>query len=330
MAQLLTIIIGLFLSYLPNSPESPAPRKGPAGIDIRSERISSFDLRDSSLRRFGALEFRGGLVLKSVYSRFGGFSAIRVKPDGSHFIALSDRGFWLSGCIVYAADHPAGVTDAFMAPVLDSQGKSSDWDTESLAEDGGTLYAGIERINRIMRFAYRKNGLHARAQPVPVPPELRSLPNNQGLEGLVFVPRKYLLGGTLIAFSEQELDPAGNLIAFLIGGPHPGLFAVKRTDDYDISDAALLPDGNILILERHLSLIRGVSLRIRRISAAEIKPRAVVDGPTLIEADMRCQIDNMEALSVHSTPSGATVLTLMSDDNFSPLQRTLLLQFTLK
>jgi hypothetical protein len=38
----------------------------------------------------------------------------------------------------------------------------------------------------------------------------------------------------------------------------------------------------------------------------------------------------MEALGVHRSRSGETVLTLMSDDNFSPIQRTLLLQFVLK
>ena len=44
---------------------------------------------------------------------------------------------------------------------------------------------------------------------------------------------------------------------------------------------------------------------------------------------MGFQIDNMEGLSVHRDARGALVLTLISDDNFSPLQRTLLLQFTL-
>ena len=44
---------------------------------------------------------------------------------------------------------------------------------------------------------------------------------------------------------------------------------------------------------------------------------------------MGYQIDNMEGLSVHRAPDGALVLTLISDDNFSPLQRTVLLQFTL-
>jgi hypothetical protein len=35
------------------------------------------------------------------------------------------------------------------------------------------------------------------------------------------------------------------------------------------------------------------------------------------------------AAGLSVTPEGDTVLTLISDDNFSPIQRTLLLQFTL-
>jgi hypothetical protein len=38
----------------------------------------------------------------------------------------------------------------------------------------------------------------------------------------------------------------------------------------------------------------------------------------------------MEGLAVHRDGAGALVLTLISDDNFSVLQRTLLLQFTLE
>ena len=70
-------------------------------------------------------------------------------------------------------------------------------------------------------------------------------------------------------------------------------------------------------------------MRIRSVPFTAIKPGALVDGPELIFADMASQVDNMEGLSVHRDASGALVLTLISDDNFSPLQRTLLLQFTL-
>ena len=83
------------------------------------------------------------------------------------------------------------------------------------------------------------------------------------------------------------------------------------------------------MLERRFSWARGVAMRIRSVPLAAIKPGALVDGPELIFADMGHQIDNMEGLSVHRDADGALVLTLISDDNFSPLQRTLLLQFTL-
>jgi hypothetical protein len=51
------------------------------------------------------------------------------------------------------------------------------------------------------------------------------------------------MGGTLIAISERGLDEKGDLRAFLIGGPAPGTFAIKRGEKFDISDAALLPSG---------------------------------------------------------------------------------------
>ncbi len=44
---------------------------------------------------------------------------------------------------------------------------------------------------------------------------------------------------------------------------------------------------------------------------------------------MGYQIDNLEGLSVHRASSGEVVLTMVSDDNFSLLQRTILLQFAL-
>jgi hypothetical protein len=44
---------------------------------------------------------------------------------------------------------------------------------------------------------------------------------------------------------------------------------------------------------------------------------------------MSYQIDNMEGLSVHRGADGRLVFTMISDDNFSSLKRTILLQFTL-
>jgi hypothetical protein len=146
---------------------------------------------------------------------------------------------------------------------------------------------------------------------------------------LVVVRKGLPLAGTLIAFSERGLDPDGNLIAFLVGGPTPGQFSVRRTENYDISDAVLLPSGEVLILERKFSWFTGVNIRIRSIPVKSIAPGALVDGPALFAADLGDEIDNMEGLEAHTGADGETVLTMVSDDNFSMLQRTLLLQFTL-
>ena len=85
----------------------------------------------------------------------------------------------------------------------------------------------------------------------------------------------------------------------------------------------------LVLLERRFSWTSGLSVRIRRITLGEIRPGALVNGPILFEADLGYEIDNMEGLSVHRSAGGEIVLTLISDDNFSIIQRTLLLQFTL-
>jgi hypothetical protein len=280
----------LVLAAVPDVQAPPAAAPSSA-IELRAEPITGFEIRDPSRRQFGLLEFRGGLVLRSSDRNFGGLSAIRVAADGTHFIALTDKGWWFRGRIVYQGTRPIGIADAEMAPILGADGRplaARGWyDTESIAEDGGTLYVGLERVHQIVRFNYGKEGLAARGRPIPVPPELRALPSN------------------------------------------PGNFAVRRSANFDVTDAALLPGGAVLLLERRFSWTGGLAIRMRRIMLSAIKPGVVVDGEVLFEADLGYEIDNMEGLSVHRNGGGEIVLTLVSDDNFSVLQRTLLLQFTL-
>src|SRR5690242_4360810 len=217
-ASVATFFFALALNTLPGAAQAPDP---PTSINIVAQRLPGFDHADLTRRQFGLLEFRGGLALSASFKHFGGLSAIRVQPDGANFIALSDRGWWLKGRIVYDGDRPSAIADAQMAPILGPDGlalSSRGWyDTESIAQDGGTLYVGIERVNRIVRFDFGKDGVLARGQPIDVPPGVRGLPNNKGLEAMVFVPRGLPLGGTLIAISERGLTRDGNLNAFLIG-----------------------------------------------------------------------------------------------------------------
>lgn len=319
----------------------PAPEHGvtePVSIEVNARQIPSFEPRDRSRVRFGSLEFRSGLVLTSPYRGFGGLSAIRLDAGGERFLAVSDQGGWFTGVIRYSGGKMVGLDDVEAAPVLGAEGRPITekrywYDTESLARDGSFVYVGLERVNQIMRFDFSRGGTRARGEVIPTPPAVRKLPSNKGLEALVFVPKgkdqTMPLAGTLIAFSERGLDADGNLVAFLIGGPTPGQFSVRRTEKFDISDATLLPSGELLILERKFSWFTGINIRIRAIPLKSIAPNALVDGPELFAADLGHEIDNMEGIDAHVTPEGETVLTLISDDNFSLLQRTLLLQFAL-
>jgi hypothetical protein len=301
-------------------------------IEVQAAAISSFDLNDRELRQFGKLVYRGGLQLKSSAKEFGGISSLRVYPDGSRFLAVTDVGRWLRGRIVYSGAAPAGLADVEMAPLLGPDGKRLTqrrwYDIEAMTEDAGTVYVGIERVHQIVKFDFAKQGFRAKGEPIPVPESFKDFPGNKGIEGLAVVPKGQPLAGALIVITEAVLDAAGNNRAFLLGGPKPGAFTITRTDDFDVTDCSLLPNGDLLILERRFSLLR-TGTRIRRIAGADIKPDAVINPPVIFNADFGQHIDNFEGIGVHRTAGGETVITLVSDDNFSPLQRTLLMQFTL-
>jgi hypothetical protein len=305
----------------------------PAAIVVKARPIASFDPRDRSHVRFGSLEYRSGLVLTSSFAGFGGLSGIRLDAKGERFIALSDKGSWFTGRILYSGRAMVGLDDVEAAPMLGPDGRpitARGWyDSESIARDGSFVYVGLERVNQVLRFDFSNGFTRARGEVVPMPPAVKKLSNNKGLEALVFVPNGLPLAGTLIAMSERGLDDDGNLIAFLVGGPSPGQFSIRRTENFDISDAVLLPSGDLLILERKFSLVAGVGIRIRRLPLAAIAPGGLIDGPAIFNADLGQEIDNMEGIDAHVTAEGETVLTMVSDDNFSLIQRTLLLQFTL-
>jgi hypothetical protein len=305
----------------------------PVSIEVNARPLTGFDTRDRSRVRFGELEFRSGLVLTSKFRGFGGLSGLRLDAKGERFIAISDKGGWFTGRVAYRAKEMTGLEDVEASPMLGPDGRpitARGWyDSESLALDGSLVYVGLERVNRILRYDFAKGFTRALGEEVPVPPAARKLPNNRGLEALVAVPKNMPLAGTLIAISERGLDAAGNILGFLIGGKTPGQFTVRRTDTFDISDATLLASSDLLLLERSFSWLGGVGIRIRRIPLKSFAPGAVVDGPAIFSADLGYEIDNMEGIDAHVTPQGDTVITMVSDDNFSMIQRNLLLQFTL-
>jgi len=162
-----------------------------------------------------------------------------------------------------------------------------------------------------------------------VPDDFRTFTYNKSLECVAVPPKGSPLAGALIVVTERSLNAQGNHRSYILDGDRVARFSVKRSDSFDVSDCTILPPADLLLLERSFSYVRGVAMRIRRIPLAAIKADTLIDGKPLIVANLAYQIDNMEGIAVHSNTAGETIITLVSDDNFSVLQRNLLLQFAL-
>jgi hypothetical protein len=312
--------------------QRPAAVEAPVAIPVRATPIASLSTAEPERRRFGALTFRSGLDLGAELAGFGGFSGL-ARPDGRRLVAVTDNTQWLTATLESRDGRLVGLSGAVMAPLLAPDGRllrrTPYYDTEGLAVAGSTAFVSAERRHALLRFDFGRHGVRARGQLVALPPEARTLPGNSGIEALGVAPPRSPLAGALVGVAERARDgDAAPTRGFVLTGPRPGAFQVARSEDFDVTDLAFLPSGDLLILERHFSLLRGVSARIRRIAAAAIRPGALVDGPVIYASEPAHRIDNMEGLCVHRE-GGETVVTMISDDNFSALQRTLLLEFGL-
>jgi hypothetical protein len=303
-------------------------------LDLVVRPVERF-LPTSEDTRFGQLEFRGGLELGAADWEFGSLSGLDFTDDGS-IHAVSDKGRWFSARPVMEGGRLVGLIDAGIAPILNSAGEplsGKRWgDAEGVRivdHDGGPVALVVfERINDVRTFA-GPDFVTSRSVDVPMPESFKAMPGKDGAEALAVAPASSPLGGGLIVVAELLRTGGINARGWIVGGPKAGTFAVRRFDDYDVTDAAFLPDGDLLLLERKYGFPYGIAARIRRIAGADLGPGKTVDGPVIFEATLGHQIDNMEGLAITEGPDGETLIALISDNNQNPLQRTLLLYFAL-
>jgi hypothetical protein len=282
--------------------------------------------------RVGRLRFRGGLWLSSDDRRFGGFSSLRVLDrDGAPWlVAVSDEGRWLSARLVHdAAGALTGLAETEMGVLQDTEGRplaaKEAADAESLALlPDGSFVVGFEHQHRLWRYSGTGGRPEGPASPVAAPPELAQAPENGGLEAVVA-----LASGRLLAFTEFWVQE--DRIRGWFDGPEAWKPLGYRFDGpYRPSDAALLPSGDVLVLERAYSPQRGVvGIHFRRVEQRRLKGGASLPSQIVARLAPPLLLDNFEGVDCRRQPDGATVLYVISDDNFNPEQRTLLLKFEL-
>jgi hypothetical protein len=302
-------------------------------VTVRVKRIDHFSIGRSG-DRHGPLTFLGGLEILSGNRNLGGLSGLIVSDDGARMLAITDNALWVEGNIVSdAGGRPTNLRDVRISPMIGPNGipllDQNRGDTEAVTLDrrAGKLLVSVERVHEIYSFPWPFDG-EARGQRVSLPAEIGNLRSNKGMEAIAAASTGPL-AGTLVIIAERGHDNAADMPGFLIGGPRPGTFTVAREASYDATDLAMLPNGDALLLERRFTLRHGIGMRLRLLPASELVPGGRAVGTVLIEGGFTDQIDNMEGLAVHRDAEGNTVLTVVSDDNRSILQRTLLLRFRL-
>lgn len=297
---------------------------------------------DRNETRTGKLSWAGGIEITSPNEDFGGWSGLAVSKDGAAMLSVSDTGHWLTAILLYdERGRLSGMAEAKMAPLLGLDGNpvagKSLGDAESLvvqpgASDSlmGTAYVGFERAHRIWRYDLKTYGADARPEQLLTQRHFGRLNNNGGIESLEVLPPAEPGGEPrILAITEDTLDPLGNIKGFIADGHDIAWFGLRQREPFSPTDMAVLPDGNLLLLERRYSPLAGVGMQMRLVPGDSLGKDAVLDGEVLIDVGQRYSIDNMEGLAVRQDENGDLFVYLISDDNFNPLQRTLLLMFKL-
>lgn len=267
---------------------------------------------------------------------FGGISALELAADGRDFVALTDRGHVLTGQILRdAAGRITGVEAGPPMPLKSRDARPlrrgrTDSEGLALAPDG-VLYVSFEGVARVLRYD-RIDGL---AVNLPVPDAFRRLPRNGALEALAIdaegrlytLPEEVEGARSLRLLTGQPGNPEGPdfpVWRYEAGGwTQP--FSLPRRGSFLPVGADFGPDGRLYILERQFQGLAGFASRVRSFA---VGPEGLVEEREVMQSPVG-RHDNLEGIAVWQDGAGRIRLTLVSDDNFLPVQRTELVDYRL-
>lgn len=274
-----------------------------------------------ALPSFGGarVDYVGSYVWSLDDADFGGFSGIEISDDGSQFHVISDRAWIRWGGIERdASGRIRGLQMAGRAPLQDSKGKrllpGRLGDSEGLAIGrDGTIWISFEGLDRIARY----DDVDGPAVRVPVPPEWKKIQVNEGFEALAVTPE-----GDLLTLPEYAPEGGDFPVWRYRDGRWDQPFTIPAERDWQAVGADMGPDGRLYLLERNFRGLLGFRSRVRRFV---LGPDGITSAEQLISTGT-LQYDNLEGIAVWEDGLGIRI-TMVSDDNFLPVQRTELVEY---
>jgi hypothetical protein len=278
----------------------------------------------------GHLRFRGALQL-SVEQRgtFGGLSGLEVLED-QRLIAISDYGAWFEAHLTLDdAGNLIGLTDARSAPMRDEGGLPFTSKEAADAEDltqlpDGRFAVSFEQTQSIRIYDLNRDGPFGAARAGPALEGVERLPPNVGLEAL-----SVTADGVLVVGAEGGDAPTTPvwLAPLDAHAPVPATARYPLERGYALTGLDRLPNGDFIALERFYAPVIGPRARITRFSGGALAQGGELSVEELARLAPPEPVDNFEGISTVRAPDGGVRIYIISDDNFSDRQRTLLLAF---
>jgi hypothetical protein len=281
------------------------------------------------VERVGRLRFRGGVALEANDRTFGGFSGLETLED-DRLIAVTDRGSWYEFILDLSADGALrAVRTARTAPLRDEEGRIFPTKVEGDAEDvaqlqDGRIAVSFEQWQLIRIYDFNRDGPFGAAMRGPDFAGSQELPNNAGPEAIVAMTDGALLIG---AEGGMGYDTTLWVAPLDATEPAPATATYPLGHGYALTSADRLPNGDFVTLERFYAPVIGARARIMLLPASALAPGERVAPVELAALAAPMPVDNFEGIAVARASDGATRLYVISDDNFSARQRTLLLAF---
>lgn len=342
---------GLRTVSCPDGVKKEAPEK----LEITATSVPLAGLNPMQ-KKVGELTFVGGFSLTSPDARFGGLSGLDILDDGN-LLAVSDQGdfVWID-----LAANGVTPTAARIASMRDASGAvirgKADGDAEGLAVNGGVALVSFERNDRVLAYDLGKCGAAARGAPIvyggfgwPMRSAYSSagidVGENSGPEPLAVTRDWFLLSGIeSLAGDEGPLS-----IRPIEAGPDYNLRIGKGSPAFVGAD--ILQDGDDLrVFSLHRSTERALNATIivnetrfeRYLDQAKLPARVIseIDERShdrfeakstrrLAQMGVLVTIDNFEGIAAKRLSDGRVRIYLISDNNFSASQRTLLMVYDL-
>ncbi len=280
----------------------------------------------------GVLSFRGGLEITSRGVDLGGLSGLSLTKDGTGIISVTDQGDLFRATLRHdRKGRLVGLDDGRLHRLRDVDGNhlsqrpdKRDQDTEAIERlSDGSYLVSFEVRHRILRY----KTLRGKPTPFSLPPGMEDAPRNGGLEAITPLP-----DGRILLMTEKlrtDGKGKGDYVGWLLDreGKSLGKIYWPGFGLFRPSDLAALPNGDVLLLQRRYTVSGGAAMRLSQIPSRQIKPGSRMLDVELALLAPPLTVDGFEGLAIHPDPTGGWQVYMLSDDNFNPLQRTLLLQF---